>query len=231
METFNSGAKRSERKFRYDLIPKVALDRLAKRFTGEVIGPHEGDKWATGGALKYGECNWEKGLPTSDVINHIYDHLSNYVDAFRNGLKRFNGDMNYVLKGMNHHTSKDDDLAGAMWGLVVLMHQEATGMFHDDNFTVFSKESSKVRVDGDESTLSNARDNESFKIPIPINKDVTRSPTITQAQINRMQVKILEVQEENTRLRSNNNKLMEMYEELRLKRTKSNPSPKRKSRR
>lgn len=146
MEEFKSGAKRSERKPRYDLIPKVALDRLANRFTGELIHgipQYPGDPVAnqskpTGGALKYGECNWEKGLPTSDVINHIYDHLTSYVNIFRENLKTWKGDMNLVVKGMKHHSVSEDDLAAAMWGLVVLMHQEDSNrMYHDDKYTIF----------------------------------------------------------------------------------------------
>lgn len=145
MHEFKTGAKRSDLKPRYDLIPKVAIDRLAKRFTGESVSLNPlGDpdalftkSEATGGALKYGECNWEKGLPTSDVINHIYDHLTTYVNQFRVALRNSNGDMNFVQTCLRTDSKREDDLAAAMWGIVVLMHQEDSKMYHDDRFTVF----------------------------------------------------------------------------------------------
>lgn len=135
-QEFQTGAKRSARMPRYDLIPKVATDRLANRFTGELIDEH-----ATGGAYKYGEGDWEKGLPTSDVINHIIHHLTNYQEEFRRALTAgihngYVGEelMEYVQKRMISHSEHDDDLAGAMWGICVLMSQEQTKMHHDDNF-------------------------------------------------------------------------------------------------
>lgn len=137
MHVYNTGAKRSQRMPRYDLIPAVAIRRLAERFTGDVDNTGK----FTGGALKYGESNWEKGLPTSDVINHIINHLLNYQDHFREylsaGIRQgFDGEtlMNYVRENMMKESNIDDDLAGAMWGISVLMHQEQTKMFHDDKF-------------------------------------------------------------------------------------------------
>lgn len=160
MHEFKTGAKRSDVKPRYDLIPKVAIERLAKRFTGELLvdannlgtfggGDLGRGNEATGGALKYGECNWEKGLPTSDVINHIYDHLTSYVDQFRVALRNSNGDMNFIQTCLRTHSKQvDDDLAAAMWGITVLMHQESSDkMYHDDRFTVFY-EPKQVAVDG-----------------------------------------------------------------------------------
>ena len=131
MHEFKTGAKRSEVKPRYDLIPKSFLERVAKRLTGEVTK----DK---GGAFQYGECNWEKGLATSDVINHNYDHLSSYANYFREMLKISNGDMSQVVSGMQSLSRNEDHLAGIACGLIFLMHQEDEGrMYHDDRFTVF----------------------------------------------------------------------------------------------
>lgn len=133
--TFATGAVRSSVKPRYDLIPHIPSERIAKRFTGS-IGPGG----PTGGAFKFGECNWEKGLPTSDVINHTLDHIYRWADAFRESLKKNGSDvpgMQNVLADMRHHTREDDDLAGAAFGLIVLMYQEENGLFHDDRFKVF----------------------------------------------------------------------------------------------
>jgi len=138
-----TGAKRSERVIRYDLIPKVFWDRVASKFTGEFtsiniesLGYGDIDRSkATGGALKYGECNWERGLITSDTINHIYDHLNTYTNYFREQLKYSEGDMSQVVNAMQSLSRNEDHLAGAAFGLVVLMHQESEGkMFHDDSF-------------------------------------------------------------------------------------------------
>lgn len=141
MHEYKTGAKRSARMPRYDLIPKVFLDRLAIRFTGQIGSDGKPD----GGALKYGESNWERGLPTSDVINHIINHLTNYQEGFRQELSRairIYSDkhtdkdfiMNSVRNEMCNRSNKDDDLAAAAWGIAVLMYQEGTGMFHDDQF-------------------------------------------------------------------------------------------------
>lgn len=140
-EVFTSGAKRSVRMPRYDLIPKVAQDRLAQRFTGRMPEPGADSFAEPGGALQYGEGNWQKGLPTSDVINHIMHHLTNYVDTFRQVLTQhinagYVGSdlMEIVQKSMIYHSGQDDDLAAVMWGCCVLMHQEQTCMYHDDKF-------------------------------------------------------------------------------------------------
>lgn len=139
---FGTGAKRSSTMPRYDLIPHDPLRRIAQRFTGQlIVSPHGGDfaaaakaQSATGGALKYGECNWEKGMPTSDTVNHTVEHIMRWADAFREALKHHKGDMSKVREWMQTHSQAEDDLAGAAFGLIVLMQQENTGMFHDDRF-------------------------------------------------------------------------------------------------
>jgi len=142
MQEFNTGAKRSSRMMRFDLIPRAALYRLAKRFTGEPLPQQSsvGPTVYSGGALKYGEGNWEKGLPTSDVLNHIYEHLTSYSDAFRASMVRNNCNMKAVGIDMIGYMQEDDHLAGAMWGLAVLMHQEDNDKFyHDDKFRINPK--------------------------------------------------------------------------------------------
>lgn len=128
---YETGAKRSARKPRYDLIPTVALQRLAERFTGEIV-----DGKPTGGALKYGETNWVNGLPTSDVYDHIFDHLILWVQEFQRLLHCYGDDMTAIFNGMREFSAKDDHLAGAMWGICVLMYQETNGMFHDNKYPV-----------------------------------------------------------------------------------------------
>lgn len=95
MHTFPSGAKRSELKPRYDLIPASPLRRLAARYAM--------------GAERYGEYNWQKGLPISDTLNHVIDHLLRYKEQ---------------LNSPNVPFDPDDDLAAAAWGVFALMYYE-----------------------------------------------------------------------------------------------------------
>jgi len=129
-EIFATKAVRSSKMPRFDLIPSCALIRLAKRATGHIDS--FGNK--IGGALQYGECNWMKGLPTSDVYNHIMNHLIKYGNELNNALNLYGDDMDNIRLYMRNVTNKDDELAGAMWGLMVLMFQEDTIMFHDDMY-------------------------------------------------------------------------------------------------
>lgn len=64
--TFPSGAVRSTDSddVRYDLIPPIALRRLAMRYAM--------------GAAKYGDNNWQKGFPIGNILNHLQDHLEKW---------------------------------------------------------------------------------------------------------------------------------------------------------
>lgn len=101
-QTFKSGAKSSGNKPWYHLIPFFSfMPRLAARYE---MGVRHG----------YGEDGWKSGLTDRDYImdraNHTLEHLARAVDDLRN----------------NRLHPPDDDLAGAMWGVVFLMSaQEA----------------------------------------------------------------------------------------------------------
>jgi hypothetical protein len=89
VERFATGAVRgADVKARYDLIPLVGLRRLAET--------------CAEGARKYGENNWARGIPSSNVINHALAHIANYLDGDRT----------------------EDHLAHAVWNLFVAMHNE-----------------------------------------------------------------------------------------------------------
>lgn len=99
MHQFATGAVRSEEiKARYDLIPSGPLERLALRYGL--------------GAAKYGEYNWQKGMPFSDTFNHIIDHLESVKRKYEQGFA-----FDFI----------DDDLAGAAWGCFTLMFFGARG--------------------------------------------------------------------------------------------------------
>ncbi len=68
-EDFSTGARRDtqDAKPRYDLIPLPALKRLA-------------DLYARG-AIKYGEHNWQKGMPFSRVYASLFRHLIQWAEG------------------------------------------------------------------------------------------------------------------------------------------------------
>lgn len=71
-QEFDTGAVRDiqEGKGRYDLIPPMCMDRLARHYEN--------------GARKYGDSNWQKGMPLSryldSLIRHAYKLLSGMDD-------------------------------------------------------------------------------------------------------------------------------------------------------
>lgn len=70
---FDSGAKSSEQRPRYDLIPHCALEREANRMAH--------------GAQTHGENNYRKGKDDpqfiTDRINHLIDHALRYAEGDR----------------------------------------------------------------------------------------------------------------------------------------------------
>ena len=88
MHTFESGAQREEAGTRYDLISPIGMWRLAEVYD-------EGSK-------KYGDRNWEKGIPISNLLSHTIAHIYDYLLGFRD----------------------EDHLAHAAWGLFAAMHME-----------------------------------------------------------------------------------------------------------
>jgi len=90
--TFSTGATRSAdaRGERWDLIPSVGLRRVAET--------------SAEGAAKYGENNWKKGIPVSDLLNHAIRHIYMYLE----------GDVS------------EDHLGHAAWNLLAACHMEET---------------------------------------------------------------------------------------------------------
>jgi hypothetical protein len=88
--TFATGAVRSgdAEDERFDLISPVGLRRLAQT--------------CAEGAMKYGDYNWQKGLPASSTVNHALRHI------------------NLWMMGDNN----EDHLAHAAWNLLAIMHFE-----------------------------------------------------------------------------------------------------------
>jgi len=92
IKRFETGAVRSRDAddSRYDLITPIGLRRLAQTYAE--------------GASKYGENNWLKGIPSSDLFNHAVRHMYMWLS----------GD------------TSEDHLAHAAWNIFAIMHFEET---------------------------------------------------------------------------------------------------------
>jgi len=94
---FDTGYKRDHvEQARFDLIPMEILYRLALIY-GE-------------GARKYGDYNWQKGSPWSDVLNHAMKHFQEWRE----------GDFS------------EDKLAKVIWGFVTLAWFSMNGRGKND---------------------------------------------------------------------------------------------------
>lgn len=91
-EEFESGARRDTQdgKPRYDLIPPEPLKRFA-------------DQMARG-AVKYGDNNWTKGMPSSRFLSSLMRH----VEAYRLGDR------------------DEDHLAAVLFNAMAIMHFEGS---------------------------------------------------------------------------------------------------------
>lgn len=90
-ETWETGANRdiSAGKGRFDLLPMWALERVAKLYEA--------------GCIKYGDRNWEKGIPIARYIDSALRHLCKFV------------------RGDND----EDHLVAAAWNILCAMDTEA----------------------------------------------------------------------------------------------------------
>lgn len=68
---FSTGAVRDmhEGKGRFDLLPMCVLLRLARHYEN--------------GCLKYGDRNWEKGIPCHSFADSAMRHICKYMDGWR----------------------------------------------------------------------------------------------------------------------------------------------------
>lgn len=96
--TFSSGAKSSGTFTRFDLIPRVFLERIAKRF--EI------------GAKKYPPFNYRIGFKEKAYVIDRINHLQNHLNAF--------------LNPRNKEELEDDNLAGIGWAVAFLMEAQTT---------------------------------------------------------------------------------------------------------
>lgn len=87
---FETGAVRSSDRAgeRWDLISPIGLQEVAETC-------HEG-------SVKYGDFNWEKGMPVNDLLNHAIAHIYRYLGGDRS----------------------EKHLAHAAWGLLAAIHSD-----------------------------------------------------------------------------------------------------------
>ena len=69
LQRYESGAVRSHLTERYDLVPAIGLRAVAQTMAE--------------GAARYGEHNWQKGMPIGDTLNHAIAHLYKYLSGDR----------------------------------------------------------------------------------------------------------------------------------------------------
>lgn len=88
---FQTGAVRSSdaEATRYDLISPIGLEAVARA--------------CAEGAAKYGDFNWEAGMPVHDLLNHALRHVYRYLAGDRS----------------------EDHLGHAAWGMLAAIHSEA----------------------------------------------------------------------------------------------------------
>jgi len=98
---FTSNAKSSGKVPRFDLIPRVALEKLARRF--EL------------GARKYGEFNYKQAfLDDKDFIIDRLNHLQQHVQA--------------LLSPSRANEWDDDNIGAILWAAAMLAELEATNI-------------------------------------------------------------------------------------------------------
>ena len=89
-QDFGTGAVRDTGtgKGRYDLISPIALKRLAKHYEN--------------GAMKYGDNNWQKGIPIKRLLESAIRHLNEYLLGNR----------------------EEDNIIAAAWNCFAIAHTE-----------------------------------------------------------------------------------------------------------
>lgn len=89
-QVFETGAVRDIQagKGRFDLISPVGERRLARRYEQ--------------GAVKYGDRNWQKGIPIGRCLDSAKRHINQYLEG----------------------NNEEDHLAAAAWNLFTAMHME-----------------------------------------------------------------------------------------------------------
>jgi len=87
---FATGAVRSgdAEATRYDLVSPIGLEAVART--------------CAEGAAKYGDWNWESGMPVHDLLNHALRHLYQYLAGDRT----------------------EDHLPHAAWGVLAAIHSD-----------------------------------------------------------------------------------------------------------
>jgi hypothetical protein len=69
LQRYESGAVRSHLPERFDLIPSLGIKAVAQTMSE--------------GAIKYGEYNWQKGMPIGDTLNHAIAHIYSFLSGDR----------------------------------------------------------------------------------------------------------------------------------------------------
>lgn len=111
-QEFSTGARRDtdENKPRYSLVPPKVLRRIVMIFTL--------------GAKKYGDHNYQKGMPFSRYL----DSAGRHIEQFRDG------------------ETDEDHLAQACWNLMSIMYHQEYGPDGLDDTAVFFRPTEEVEA-------------------------------------------------------------------------------------
>lgn len=109
---FETGAVRDMQvgKGRFDLISPFMLMRIAK--------------WLEKGAVKYGDRNWEKGMPYHVLVDSAERHLA----KFRMGME------------------DEDHLAAAIFNIMAIIHFQETGRTELNDMAVYVEYDEKKKT-------------------------------------------------------------------------------------
>jgi hypothetical protein len=70
--------------------------------------------------------NWRKGIPFSNILNHLEEHLANLKDTLR--------------AHQEYHPELEDDCAAIAWGMYALMEYQGEGRSPELNDLYWDKE-------------------------------------------------------------------------------------------
>jgi len=92
---FGTGAVRSDtvEEFRYDLVSPIGLREVARA--------------CAEGAGKYGDWNWERGMPVNDLLNHAIAHIYQFLAGDRSEPHLGHAAWNLLAACHSHELWKD----------------------------------------------------------------------------------------------------------------------------
>lgn len=117
--TFPKGGKRDDkgRPYAFHLLCPAALNAYAMV--------------CKEGSLKYGDRNWEKGIPTENYIDHALQHLVAVMQEVSTGMDTGNKKLNAFGEKVESLHYRLTELSHALWNIAAAIHNESECQHHD----------------------------------------------------------------------------------------------------